>query len=64
MKTIRTQNVFTLVVRFAGWMVLAVGLSASALASCGDSLSAMAAAAALHGHFVDVRSLDAVGATA
>src|ERR1700746_1359319 len=46
MKTIRTQNLFTLVVRFAGWMVLAVGLSARALASCGDSLPAMAAAAA------------------
>jgi len=46
MKTIRTQNLFTLVVRFAGCMVLAIGLSASALASCGDSLSAMAAAAA------------------
>ena len=33
-------------VKFAGCMVLAVGLSASALASCGDSLAAMAAAAA------------------
>jgi hypothetical protein len=46
MKAIRTQSLFTLVVRFAACMVLAVGLSASALASCGDSLSAMAAAAA------------------
>jgi len=46
MKTIRTQNLFTLVVRFAACMVLAAGLSASALASCGDSLSGMAAAAA------------------
>jgi len=35
--------------KFAACMVLVVGLSASALASCGDSLSAMAAAAALHG---------------
>ena len=33
-------------VKFAACMVLAVGLSASALASCGDSLSAMAAQAA------------------
>ena len=33
-------------VKFAACMVLAVGLSASALASCGDSLSAMAAGAA------------------
>jgi hypothetical protein len=32
--------------RFAACMVLVVGLSASALASCGDSLSAMAAGAA------------------
>jgi hypothetical protein len=46
MKTLRTQNLFTLVVRFAACMVVAAGLSASALASCGDSLSAMAAAAA------------------
>ena len=46
MKTIRTQNLFTLLVRFAACMVVASGLSASALASCGDSLSAMAAAAA------------------
>ena len=36
-------------VKFTACMVLVVGLSASALASCGDSLSAMAAAAALHG---------------
>jgi hypothetical protein len=33
-------------VKFAACMVLVVGLSASALASCGDSLSAMAAGAA------------------
>jgi len=33
-------------VKFAAWMVLAVGLSASALASCGDSLTAMAAGTA------------------
>ena len=33
-------------VKFAACMVLVVGLSASALASCGDTLSAMAAAAA------------------
>src|SRR4030081_966355 len=33
-------------VKFAACMVLVVGLSASALASCGDSLSAMAAQAA------------------
>jgi hypothetical protein len=46
MKTIRTQNLFTLVVRFAACMVLAVALSASALASCGDSLSAMTPGAA------------------
>jgi hypothetical protein len=32
--------------KFATYMVLVVGLSASALASCGDSLSAMAAGAA------------------
>jgi hypothetical protein len=34
-------------VKLAACIVLAVGLSASALASCGDSLSAMAAGAAL-----------------
>jgi hypothetical protein len=33
-------------VKFAACMVLVVGVSASALASCGDSLSAMAAGAA------------------
>ncbi len=33
-------------VKFATYMVLVVGLSASALASCGDSLAAMAASAA------------------
>jgi hypothetical protein len=43
MKTIRTQNLFTLAVSFAACMVLAIGLSGRALASsCGDSLSAMA----------------------
>ena len=42
MKSIQTLNF----VKFAACMVLVVGLSASALASCGDSLSAMAAAAA------------------
>ena len=36
-------------VKFTACMVLVIGLSASALASCGDSLAAMAAAAALHG---------------
>jgi hypothetical protein len=46
MKTIRAQNLLTLAVRFAACMVLTVGLSASAFASCGDSLSAMAVAAA------------------
>jgi hypothetical protein len=46
MKTIRTQEIFTLVARFAACIVLAAGLSANALASCGDSLSAMAAGAA------------------
>lgn len=46
MRTIRTQPLFTLVVKSAACMFLAVGLSASALASCGDSLSAMAAGAA------------------
>src|ERR1700751_3065817 len=46
MKTIRTQNLFTPVVRFAGCRVPAIALSSGALASCGDSLSAMAAAAA------------------
>ena len=35
--------------KFAACMVLVVGLSASALASCGDSLSEMATVAALHG---------------
>jgi hypothetical protein len=45
MKSTQTLNF----VKFAAFMVLAVGLSASALASCGDSLSAMAAgAAAVH----------------
>jgi len=39
-------------VKFAACMVLVVGLSASALASCGDSLSAMAAgAASVHSQF-------------
>jgi hypothetical protein len=33
-------------VKFAAYIVLVVGLNASALASCGDSLAAMAAAAA------------------
>src|SRR5437764_2673133 len=42
MKLIRPLNF----VKFAACMVLVVGLSASALASCGDSLSAMAAGAA------------------
>src|SRR5436189_3246691 len=42
MKSTQTLNL----VKFAACMVLAVGLSASALASCGDSLSAMAAGAA------------------
>jgi hypothetical protein len=42
MKSTQTRNF----VKFAAYMVLTVGLSASALASCGDSLSAMAAAAA------------------
>jgi hypothetical protein len=46
MKTIRAQNLLTLAVSFAACMVLTVGLSASAFASCGDSLSAMAVAAA------------------
>ena len=49
MKTIRTQNGITLVVSLAACMVLAVGLSGSALASCGDSLSAIGAAASVHG---------------
>jgi hypothetical protein len=43
MKSTRTLNF----VKFAACMVLVVGLSASALASCGDSLSALAAGAAL-----------------
>ena len=43
MKSTQTLNF----AKFAACMVLAVGLSASALASCGDSLSAMAAGAAL-----------------
>jgi hypothetical protein len=42
MKSNQTLNF----VKFAACMVLAVGLSARALASCGDSLSAMAAEAA------------------
>jgi hypothetical protein len=42
MKSTQTRNF----VKFAAYMVLTVGLSASALASCGDSLSAMAAGAA------------------
>jgi hypothetical protein len=42
MKSTPTRNF----VKFAAYMVLTVGLSASALASCGDSLSAMAAGAA------------------
>ena len=42
MKSTHTLNF----VKFAACMVLVVGLSASALASCGDTLSAMAAAAA------------------
>src|SRR6202158_5559190 len=42
MKSTRTLNF----VKFAACMVLVIGLSASALASCGDTLSAMAAAAA------------------
>ena len=46
MKTIRAQNLLTLADSFAACMVLTVGLSASAFASCGDSLSAMAVAAA------------------
>jgi hypothetical protein len=35
--------------KLAACLVLVIGLSASALAACGDSLSDMAAAAALHG---------------
>src|SRR6266705_1598198 len=42
MKLTQTLNF----VKFAACMVLVVGLSASALASCGDSLSAMAAGGA------------------
>ena len=42
MKTIRTLNF----VKLAACMAMVVGLSASALASCGDTLSAMAAGAA------------------
>jgi hypothetical protein len=42
MKSTQTLNF----VKIAAYMVLVVGLSASALASCGDSLSAMAAGAA------------------
>jgi len=42
MKSTQTLNIL----KFAACMVLVVGLSASALASCGDSLSAMAARAA------------------
>jgi hypothetical protein len=45
MKSIPTLNF----VKFAACIVVVVGLSASALASCGDSLSAMAAAAAATG---------------
>lgn len=41
MKSIQTLNFF----KFAACIVLLVGLTASAFASCGDSLSAMAAAA-------------------
>jgi hypothetical protein len=48
MKIIRTQNLFNLVVRFVAGMVLAVGLSASAFASCGDSLFAMAGSRRFH----------------
>ena len=36
-------------VKFTACMVLVIALSGSAIASCGDSLAAMAAAAALHG---------------
>src|SRR5208283_2053355 len=43
MKSTRTLNL----VKLAACMVLVVGLSASALASCGDSLSALAAGAAV-----------------
>src|SRR6267154_4664417 len=42
MKSNQTRNF----VKFATYMALTLGLSASALASCGDSLSAMAAGAA------------------
>src|SRR5437773_1637070 len=42
MKSTQTLNL----IKFAACMALVVGLSASALASCGDSLSAMAAGAA------------------
>ena len=42
MKSTQTLNF----VKFAACMILVVGLSASALASCGDSLSALAAGAA------------------
>jgi hypothetical protein len=42
MKSTQTRNF----AKFAAYMVLTVGLSASALASCGDSLSAMAAGSA------------------
>jgi len=42
MKSNQTRNF----AKFAAYMVLTVGLSASALASCGDSLSAMAAGSA------------------
>jgi hypothetical protein len=43
MKSTHTLNF----VKFAAFMFLVVGLSASALASCGDSLSAMAAGASV-----------------
>jgi hypothetical protein len=42
MKSTQTLNI----VKFAACMILVVGLSASALASCGDSLSGLAAGAA------------------
>jgi len=45
MKSTLTLNI----VKFVACMVLAVGLSASAFASCGDSLSTMAARAAIFG---------------
>lgn len=46
MKSIQTRNF----AKLSAYIVLTVGLSASALASCGDSMSALAAAAAsIHG---------------